>query len=795
MSLALGESCSMWNAKEFWWQRKLERFKPSRLRARLAVEPLEERAVPAVFRSIDGTGNNLAHSDWGSAGVDLLRQAAAAYADGISALTVGDPARPSPRTISNVIVAQSTPERVISDRFMSAMIYGWGQFLDHDIDLTPNGSPAEPANIDATRDPLFDPPGVIFFNRSTFDPSTGTSTDNPRQQPNVITAFIDGSMIYGSDDFLASALRTHSGGRLKTSPGADGVIGTRDDLLPFNNHTYFPGISRDPNDPDAAFQIANDAHIVADHELYMAGDVRANENIELTSLHTLFVREHNRIADAINHVAPFLGDEVIYQLARAAVIAEIESITYNQWIPTLLGPNALAPYSGYKTDVNPGIATEFSTALFRVGHSMLGDDIEFLDNNGEELRDAVALNEAFFNPPLLTRPGSDIGPILKYLATDPSSEVDNSIVDAVRNFLFGPPGAGGFDLASLNIQRGRDHGLPDYNSARAAYGLPRVTSFDQISSDPTIQAKLQQLYGNVDNIDLWVGGLAEDHVPGTSTGPLIRAALIDQFTRLRDGDRFWYQNILPPLVANLVANRTLADVISDNTEINNLQNNVFFFRLSISGTVFNDLDRDGRRDLGEGGLANRTIQLFAVEDDGSTALVAETTTDANGRYQFNVADGLSTGTFRVREVVPAGWAQTSADPADITFTRGQQSAAGVNFGNATSPAAPAAATAPVATASGVAPVVQQDAVQPTVELVGGDIGALVANTADTSNLFAGTTTATLMGVNVNAGTSTTTTQPTSSTPAPVAMSPATSSTQPGAPLPDEVVALADPLQV
>src|SRR5207249_8740239 len=123
-----------------------------------------------------------------------------------------------------------------------------------------------------------------------------------------------------------------------------------------------------------------------------------------------------------------------------------------------------------------------------------------------------------------------------------SSEVDNTIVNSVRNFLFGEPGQGGFDLASLNIQRGRDHGLPDYNTVRAAYGLRRVTAFSQITSNVDVQNKLRSLYGNVNNIDLWVGALAEDHVAGSSTGPLIRAALKDQFTRLRDGDRFWYQN-------------------------------------------------------------------------------------------------------------------------------------------------------------------------------------------------------------------------------------------------------------
>src|SRR5262245_33154229 len=330
-------------------------------RARPAIEPLEVRAVPAGFRSIDGTGTNANNPLWGSAGVTLRRTAPAAYADGIDDPVVGSPARPSPRVISNTIVAQTTEERVFSDRLMSAMIYGWGQFLDHDLDLTTGANPAEPFNIQVPADdPVFT--GDIPFNRST-----SVYVNGVRQQPNQITAFIDASMVYGSSEAVASALRTHSGGLLKTSPG---------NLLPFNNLDYFTQAELD------ALHMGNDTHAVPDSELFAAGDIRANENIELTSLHTLFVREHNRLAGLIEAANPGMSDEGIYQRARAIVGAELQVITYNQWIPTLLGAGALPSYGGYKASVNPGIANEFSAALFRLGHSMLGDDVEFLDSNG-----------------------------------------------------------------------------------------------------------------------------------------------------------------------------------------------------------------------------------------------------------------------------------------------------------------------------------------------------------------------------------------------------------------------------
>src|SRR4029078_2755073 len=130
-----------------------------------------------------------------------------------------------------------------------------------------------------------------------------------------------------------------------------------------------------------------------------------------------------------------------------------------------------------------------------------------------------------FNPEVVKASGID--PLLKYLASDVAQELDTTVVESVRNFLFGPPGAGGLDLASLNIERGRDNGLADYNSVRSAYHLPKVTSYSQITSDPELASKLQTLYGSVDNIDLWVGGLAEDDVRGGHLSPTARANMHD----------------------------------------------------------------------------------------------------------------------------------------------------------------------------------------------------------------------------------------------------------------------------
>jgi len=606
------------------------------IRSRLSrpnLDRLEDRALmDAGFRSYDGTGNNPFHPDWGSTDVQLLRRAPSAYGgDGLN-----DPAgadRPSARAISNAIAAHVAGE-LKSDRQLSAYIYIWGQFIDHDLDLTqPPDTGAEAFNIPVPAgDQFFEPGSYIFLNRSRYDPTTGI--DTPRQQINQITAFIDASMVYGSDEATANSLRTFDGGHLITSDG---------DLPP----------------TDAAGN-------------FLAGDVRANENVELTSMHTLFMREHNFWADRIAANNPGLTDEQIYQRARARVGAEIQVITYNEWLPALLGPNVIRDYTGYKSNVNPGIANEFSTAGFRLGHSLINDDVEFFDNNGRPTRDEVSLKDAFFNPALLRQEGID--GILKYAASTTSEELDNQIVDSLRNFLFGNPGEGGFDLASLNIQRGRDHGLADYNSVRVAYGLPAVTDFSQISSDPAVQKSLSDQYGNVNNIDLWVGALAEDHVGNGSVGPLIRRIVADQFTRVRDGDRFWYGRQFSGAQLTRLQNTTLADILERNTDISNFQTNVFFMKAQVTGRAFFDRDGDGKFDFGEVALAGVSVEL--LNDAGE--VIAATTTDNLGRYRFTQFN--ETGDYQVRITVSAQLQVTTPNPADILISNGDTQITGLNFG-------------------------------------------------------------------------------------------------------------------
>jgi hypothetical protein len=241
-------------------------------------------------------------------------------------------------------------------------------------------------------------------------------------------------------------------------------------------------------------------------------------------------------------------------------------------------------YRGYRTEVNPGIANIFSTAAYRFGHSMLSTELKRLGSDGRAIEAGhLSLADAFFKPQETIDQG--IEPILRGLAAQVAQEIDNEVIDDIRNFLFGPPGAGGFDLAALNIQRGRDHGLGDYNSVRQAFGLQTVQRFSDISRDPAVQANLADAYTSVNDIDAWGGGLAESRLGGALVGETWRAIIADQFIRLRDGDRFFYREILPTEMVAMVEAQSLATIILRNTTISRGEIPGDVFRADMAGRI------------------------------------------------------------------------------------------------------------------------------------------------------------------------------------------------------------------
>ena len=537
---------------------------------------LGQQTLGQEYRTINGLNNNLTNPTFGEAETELLRLAPNAYADGISTPTGGaiNSSLPSAREISNAVSAQ--PSLTPNSLGASDWVWQWGQFLDHDLDLSGGAPVAEPFDISVpTGDSFFDPnstgTATIGLNRTI---STGGSVGSPREQINEVTSFIDGSMVYGSDLARSEGLRDlSSNGLLRTSAG---------NLLPFNT----TGL---PNDNGPG---------LTDATAFVAGDVRVNEQIGLTSAHTLFVREHNRIAtdlatrlasnetalvDKRDSAIATAGNSVdneadfIYQSARKLVGAQIQQITYQEFLPVLLGSSA--PSSGassYDPTINAGISNEFSTAAFRVGHTLLSPNIQLVDPLTGDNIGEVSLQDSFFAPSFFQT--NSIENVLAGLAQQDAQEVDTQIIDEVRNFLFGQPGQGGFDLASLNIQRGRDHGLNDINSTRVALGLSAYDDFlDLTGGDDSLAFQLASEYNSIDDVDLWIGGLAEAHVNGGLVGETFNSILTDQFLRTRDGDRFFFTSELDHLLLldSNFESTLLSDIILRNTNIASIQSNVF----------------------------------------------------------------------------------------------------------------------------------------------------------------------------------------------------------------------------
>jgi peroxidase len=496
--------------------------------------------VLAEDRSFDGTGNNLAHLQWGAAQTDFTRMTPVDYADKIATARLSG--RPNPRSVGSALFRESTAQP--NGRQLSGYVYAWGNFISHDTENTVSGTTETVAFQIPPGDDIFLPNQTVQLPRSLFDPNTGKSVANPRQQTNFTTAFLDASQVYGSDAATASILRggpANPGAKLRTS---NDINGDAENLLPRN-----------------AFGPAPSA-------LFVAGDARVNDNIALTSLHTLFVREHNRLVDTLSAEHSTWSSEELYQRARKIVGAELQAITYNEFLPALLGPYAPASTGQYDPNVNPTILNEFPTVFMRIGHSMLTDSIKRVQNDGQPApAGPVNLLDAFNNPALMTS-SSDLDLFLKGLSVEVQEETDLKFVDGMREAL----------LDAFDIQRARDHGLPDYNTFREAYGLPKVISYADITSDPATQQAIAAVYPNINAIDPLVGALAEDHLPGASVGPLVAAAIRLQFERLRDGDRFWYDDDTDFTPSEIVALHQLhlSDIIRRDSGIINLQSNVFF---------------------------------------------------------------------------------------------------------------------------------------------------------------------------------------------------------------------------
>ena len=521
---------------------------PTSLAATHAVNVME---APLENRySHNGENVNPDNPNFGKTHIPLIRISPNDYSDNIQ--SINNEELPNPREISNKICSSDNPPK--DKKGLSDINWIWGQFISHDTAFTPTQErnieqyEAERIIIQSPEDDKFFKPNSLIMSifRSIYDKNTGTDPTNPREQLNVITAWMDGGLIYGSNKERADWLRTFENGQMKISQHENG------DLLPL----------ADLETPES-----QDTRGL---EAFIAGDTRSNEHIALMSMHILFLREHNRLAAELHEDNQDWSDEDLYQTARKINTAQVQIVTYNEYLPSL--GIILDEYAGYDPSVNPSITNEFSVTAFRMGHSQNGKWLLRLDEQRQEISAGnIEVKDGFFNPTIISQEGG-IDPILRGAAFNVQDEVDTIFDDSVRNFMFGVPGEGGLDLCAIDIIRARDHGIPDYNTVRESLGLEKVTDWPDITSNSELQLKLKSTYGNVDNIDLIIGTLAEDHYNGSSVGETMYHIIKDQFERIRDGDPNFYLNDELLISYDDVV---LSKIIKRNTQIEKIQYNVF----------------------------------------------------------------------------------------------------------------------------------------------------------------------------------------------------------------------------
>ncbi|XP_068625509.1 peroxidase-like isoform X2 [Battus philenor] len=539
--------------------------------------------MSSKYRTFDGSCNNPVRSSWGQALTGFKRLLHPRYADGIEEprKSVYPKQLPSARVISMKL----TDNMDKPDSKKTIALAVWSQFIHHDLvhipvkktlhtkeairccglagnNLTPRyvHPSCMPISVPSD-DPIFTGGGkksdvtCMEYTRSVTT-YRGDCTFGAAEQMNQATHFLDGSLIYGSNSRDAAALREKHGGLLKTSD-----IGS-DEHLP---------LAATPTDK---------CLVESDEDVcFNTGDIRSNMHPWLTGVHSLWVKEHNRIARTLSNLNPHWNSDRLYHEARRIVVAELQHITYKQWLPALTGKvfdEFFDSYdTGYNSDIDPTITNSFATAAFHFVNSLYDNDIELVDEDNKVLH-SERLKENYFKPNLVASSGG-LDKILRGMVTQKSQDLDLNYDDDLRHHWLG-----GLDVLAIDIQRGRDHGLPGYVQYRTLCGLSQATDFhDLIDVIPheTVN-KLSKMYDHPVDIDLVVGMMAEQPLPGSLLGPTASCLIKEQLWRTRSGDRYFYTHQdeaggFSKRQLTELKRASLARLLCDNVAIKQIQKDVF----------------------------------------------------------------------------------------------------------------------------------------------------------------------------------------------------------------------------
>ncbi|KAL3907318.1 MAG: hypothetical protein SGILL_008924, partial [Bacillariaceae sp.] len=571
---------------------------------------------PSASQTLDGTCNNLLDQTLGAAFTPFRRGSEGAeYEDNVSTPVTS---RPGPREISNKVGNEDVSTAGVDPIPHNMMAVMFGQFINHDFEnndmLKLYDLVAETPDvfeqdllIDDPEDRFcFFPPGVPGI-PSRCSPENGPyfvqyrksagSIDGVSQQFEVTnrgTSFLDLNTIYGSTEANATVLRTASDGKLATSD----YSGTLS-LGPFPITYFFEDLP-----PSRAITGLNTPSLVrasgfGDDEILTAGDERVNNNVALAGFHTLFLREHNYQAMLYKDLHPGANDEEIYQAARRRNIAQYQKIVLEDYLPAEFGnyfTSIAGDYSGYGPTVDPSTGAAFAGAAFRYGHSGIrgyaplgscGEFSTFLASLGNELPNVGQVGGPFNILGQLTLAGNegDFESVMRGLVATRSRPIDTKVDDGIRFITL--PGQTrqtlGIDVYSIDIQRGRLNGIPNYDRLREAYH-PDGSMYGSPGCGNGL-ATQENLYGKNNHIDGFVGLLAEAKVPGTSFGETLGRIVVDQYVRARDGDRFWYENVYGTADVSSVKSVSMKTLLERHFDLVGLPEEVFLALTDYQGDL------------------------------------------------------------------------------------------------------------------------------------------------------------------------------------------------------------------
>nr|XP_055172746.1 dual oxidase 1 isoform X2 [Nyctereutes procyonoides] len=538
-----------------------------------------QKPISWEVQRFDGWYNNLMEHRWGSKGSRLQRLVPASYADGVYQ-PLGEPHLPNPRDLSNAAMRGPAGQASLRNRTVLGVFFGYHVLSDLVSVETP-GCPAEFLNIRIPPgDPVFDPSGrgdvVLPFQRSRWDPESGQSPSNPRDLTNDVTGWLDGSAIYGSSHSWSDALRSFSGGQLASGP---------DPAFPRNAQP--PLLMWSAPDPASGQR--------GPGGLYAFGAERGNRDPFLQALGLLWFRYHNLCAQRLARQHPHWGDEELFQHARKRVIATYQNIALYEWLPSFL-QKTLPKYTGYHPFLDPSISPEFLVASEQFFSTMVPPGVymrnaschfqEVINRNSSISRALRVCNSYWSRKHPNLRRAEDVDALLLGMASQIAEREDHVVVEDVLDFWPGSLKFSRTDHLAGCLQRGRDLGLPSYTKARAALGLPPITRWQDINpalsqNNHTVLEATSALYNqDLSQLELLPGGLLESH---GDPGPLFSAIVLNQFVRLRDGDRYWFENTRNGLFSEEeiaeIRNTSLRDVLVAVTNMNpsTLQPNVFFW--------------------------------------------------------------------------------------------------------------------------------------------------------------------------------------------------------------------------